>query len=195
MAMTGLEKRLVNRPKKAQRNIMKISAHLEGIAMGQVKNALEIGCGIGTVSSWLADSYDLTVIGTDFDSDQIKVAKEMYPEHDQLRFKIEDGANLSFEKEFFDLVISENVFHHISNWRAAIGEVARVLKPSGYFIWFDLVFPDWLRGFFRRFLKDYGFYTITDIDSEFAKNGFRTLNKTRIRHGPMVHYDIMLQRE
>lgn len=192
MAMTGIEKRLVNRPEKAQRNIAKIATHLEGIQMDQITTVLEIGCGIGTVTNWLADSYDLAVTGTDFDPEQITRAKKMYPEHERLTFQVEDGADLSFETDYFDLVISQNVFHHIKNWRSAVEEIARVLRPGGFFIWYDLVFPSWLRVVFSRFLKNYGFYTTTDVRAEFLKNGFEIKSEKRLPHGLFVHYDILL---
>ena len=195
MAMTRFEKALVNRPKKAQGNIAKIWTHLEGIKIDQIQDVLEIGCGIGTVSNWLAGTLDLNVTGTDFDPDQIKTAKEMYPEHERLVFKVENGAELSFDKDGFDLAISENVFHHINNWQSAAAEIARVLRPGGYFIWYDLVFPTWLRGVFSRFLKNYGYYTIADIRTEFHKNGFKFISERRVPHGPFAHYDILLLRE
>jgi ubiquinone/menaquinone biosynthesis C-methylase UbiE len=194
MAMTRFEKILVNREKKAQKNITKISVHLKGLNMDQMEDALEIGCGIGTVSNWLADSYDLKVIGTDFDRDQIEIAQKMYPSHERLLFKVEDGAALSFDTGSFDLVISENVFHHIRNWKSAVGEITRVLRPGGYFIWYDLVFPEWLRGGFSRFLKSYGFYTIGDVRSEFTKKGFEFISEKKLPHGFFVHYDILLHR-
>lgn len=190
--MSRFEKILVNRENKGQKNIEKISAHINELKMDHIEDALEIGCGIGTVSSWLADSYNLKVIGTDFDPEQIEAAKKMYSSHQQLLFKVEDGAALSFDNGSFDLVISENVFHHIRNWQSAVGEIARVLRPGGYFIWYDLVFPEWLRGVFRRFLKNYGFYTIVDVRSEFIQKGFEFISERKLLHGPFVHYDILL---
>ena len=76
MKMTQLEKRLVNRRKKAENNIAKIQATLDKINSENIKDVLEIGCGIGLVSAYLAHECGLNVYGTDFDSEEIKIAKE-----------------------------------------------------------------------------------------------------------------------
>jgi SAM-dependent methyltransferase len=43
----------------------------------------------------------------------------------------EDFENLSFTDETFDLVISEDVFEHLQDYRKGFGEVLRVLKKGG----------------------------------------------------------------
>jgi ubiquinone/menaquinone biosynthesis C-methylase UbiE len=45
---------------------------------------------------------------------------------------IQDAEDLSqFENESKDVVIIFGVLHHIPNWRKAIDEITRVLKPNG----------------------------------------------------------------
>ena len=68
MKMTRLEKRLVNREKKAGRNIVHLERGLRHLDWSSVHDVLEIGCGIGSVSAYLAQSYPLRVTGTDFDA-------------------------------------------------------------------------------------------------------------------------------
>lgn len=74
----------------------------------------------------------MNVVGTDFDPAQINIARSNHPENDRLRFKIEDASNLSFKDDSFDLVLSQNVFHHVPSWEKAVHEVSRVLRPEGY---------------------------------------------------------------
>lgn len=54
MKMPKFEKRFVNRRNKAEKNIMKVRDKLRQIESENIKNALEIGCGIGLVSSYPA---------------------------------------------------------------------------------------------------------------------------------------------
>ncbi len=49
-------------------------------------------------------------------------------------------SNLSFAPNRFDLMISQNVFHHIPNWPQAVEEIVRVLRPGGQLFWLDLAF-------------------------------------------------------
>jgi len=44
------------------------------------------------------------------------------------------ATNLPFEKGQFDSVFSTQVLEHVDDHQAAFGEISRVLKPGGYFI-------------------------------------------------------------
>ena len=48
-----------------------------------------------------------------------------------------------------DLALSTISFHHWQNQQAGIREIARVLRPGGYFLLVDMSFPDWLVGVLR----------------------------------------------
>lgn len=45
--------------------------------------------------------------------------------------RCEDLTNLTFDDETFDYVLSFDVLEHVSDYRAAVAEMARVLKPGG----------------------------------------------------------------
>jgi cyclopropane fatty-acyl-phospholipid synthase-like methyltransferase len=113
MAMTGIEKKFVNRRQKAERNITNVNTRLEQLDISNINDVLEIGCGVGFVSAWLVETYGMNVYGTDFDPDQVKTAQELHPESEHLHFGVEDASNPSFTDSSFDLVLSQNVFHHI----------------------------------------------------------------------------------
>ena len=116
---------------------------------------LEIGCGIGLVSAYLANEYGIDVYGTDFGPEEIQLTKQLNNERDNLHFKIEDAAESTFADNSFDLVISQNVFHHIPDWQKAVSEIQRVLRPGGYLIWLDLVFPALLKKMFKTITKNW----------------------------------------
>ena len=191
--MTKLEKRFVNRRKKAENNIKKIQDALEKINSDSIKNALEIGCGIGLVSAYLANSFGMTVYGTDFDPDEIQMAKKINNEDSKLQFKVEDASNLSFVDNSFNLVISQNVFHHIPDWSKAVDEIARVLQSGGYLIWFDLVLPELVKKIFKPITKNYGIYTLDDILTKFDKVGFEIIQRQKLPHGPFKYYEMILR--
>lgn len=194
MAMTCLEKRFVNRKQKAERNVGRIRRNLDKLNIEQIHDVLEIGCGIGSVSAYLAQTYGMQVLGTDFDPEQVKIAKELYPSSDHLQYKVEDASNLSFESSSFDLVVSQNTFHHIPNWRKAIGEVSRVLRPHGYFLWFDLAFPKLIIRLFQPLTRNYALYTIDEIRYEFIQKNFETISAEKLLHGPFMHHNLVLQK-
>jgi ubiquinone/menaquinone biosynthesis C-methylase UbiE len=192
MKMTGLEKRFVNRRRKAENNIHKIRSVLSTINTETIKDVLEIGCGIGLVAAYLAADLSFEVYGTDFDTDEIKLAREFNQESDRLHYRVEDAAKLSFTENSFDLLIAQNVFHHIPDWPAAIVEIRRVLRPGGYLIWFDLVFSRLIKSLFKPLTKNYGLYTAEDIRIEFEKAGFKIVQTQKMAHGPFRYYEMVL---
>jgi len=193
MKMTKLEKCFVNRQKKAEKNISKVCTALEKIQIEAIKDVLEIGCGIGLVSAYLAREYGFHVYGTDFDTDEIQLAEEINEKIPKLHFQIEDASKLSFDDNSFDLLISQNVFHHIPNWRNAVIEIKRVLRPGGFLIWFDLIIPFLLKKIFNPITKNYGLYTKTDIFSEFERARFTIVQEDKVIHGPFGHYEMLIQ--
>jgi ubiquinone/menaquinone biosynthesis C-methylase UbiE len=195
MKMTRMEKQFVNRKKKSERNIKKLELALEYIDMEKIKTVLEIGCGIGFVSHYLAEKYNFTVYGTDYDDEQIQIACNIQPKINRLSFQVEDAAKLSFGDLSVDLVLSQNVFHHIPNWGNAVQEIARVLSPGGYLVWLDLAFPGIVKNIFLPLVRNYGLYTVQDIEKAFETHKFKKLYHERTVHGPFSQHHFVLQHD
>ena len=172
MAMSGFEKLFVNREGKGRRNAARVEQRLAELEAGSIRDVLEIGCGIGTVSAYLAETHGMNVVGTDFDAAQIEKARELYPQNDQLRFQVEDAAALSFPAGSFDLVIAHNMFHHIPAWETAFSEVHRVLRPGGRLMWLDLVFVKPVRALLSAVARDESFFSLEEVVGAFGRAGF-----------------------
>mgnify|MGYP001825456402 FL=1 len=195
MEMTRLEKWLVNRPKKARRNIARVRQRLAALSTEAMQDALELGCGIGDVAAFLSGTYNMRVRGTDYDQEQIQIARKRHPENENLIYQVEDAALLSFQDASFDLVVSQNVFHHLPKWQTAIREVARVLKPAGFLLWLDIAFPKWAVQIIQPRVKKHSLYCIEDAKNEFEKQGFvQHFHEKRI-HGPFSRHDMIWQKK
>ena len=192
--MTSFEKRFVNRERKAKGNIKKLVKQMQMLDLPDALNILEIGCGIGSVSAYLADNYCAKVWGTDFDSDEIEIARKLHSENNHLKYQVEDASDLSFKNEQFDMVVSQNVFHHIPKWDKAIYEISRVLKINGYLFWLDLAFPKLLVSVLKNVIKNYGLYTIKEIRRTFKNARLEELNYEKMIHGPMIHHHLVLKK-
>ena len=191
--MTRIEKRFVNRKKKSEKNIEKLELAFKQIDLTKIKTIMELGCGIGFVSYYLANTYDFNVYATDYDREQIQIANTLHPKIDCLHFQVEDATKLSFEDGSIDLVLSQNVFHHIPKWEDAIKEIARILCTGGYFIWLDLTFPKIIKNIFLPLVKNYGLYTIEDVLGAFKVYGFKKLSYTRFVHGLLNQHHLVMQ--
>ena len=92
-------------------------------------SALEIGCGWGTFSAWLADQ-GADVIGADFAPVAIEKARELH-QRPRLRFEVQDIESLPYDDGAFDLVVSCETIEHVPHPPVAVAELARVLRPGG----------------------------------------------------------------
>ena len=194
MEMTRLEKWLVNRNKKAERNIARVRQRLATLPTAALKDVLELGCGIGAVSAFLSETDNLKVCGTDYDHKQIEIARTRHPENERLIFQVEDATRLSFQDSSFDLVVSQNVFHHLKNWPAGVSEIARVLRSGGFLLWLDLAFPKWVAQFFQPLVKNHSLYCIADVKYVFEKQGFNQRFHERRFHGPISQHHVIWQK-
>lgn len=93
------------------------------------KDMVEIGCGNGYGGYLLNQLGPKSYVGLDVMEEQIETARRKYP---QYNFILQDAADLSqFAEASKDVVIIFGVLHHIPEWRKALDEIARVLKPGG----------------------------------------------------------------
>ena len=113
----------------------------------QPESVLDIGCGTGRL---LRRAYrywpEAQLIGVDPAQGMIEKAKLLTP---NATFFTAMAESLPLKDNSVDLAISTTSFHHWQDQSAGIREVARVLRPGGYFILVDASFPDWLVGAFR----------------------------------------------
>jgi len=194
MEMTRIEKFLVNRESKGLRNVARVERLLRGMNLASIRDVLEIGCGIGTVSASLASDYGWNVIGTDYDAGQIDEAKNRYPESGGLEYRREDATRLSFTDGSFDFVIAQMVFHHIQQWPAAVRELARVLRPNGSAIWFDHVVWDGMMQGPGSVLRHAGLYGRKEAEQAFCAAGFEPIVSYRTGL-PLFSFDEILYRK
>lgn len=105
--------------------------------------ALDIGCGAGTNSIYLAEK-GFEVTGIDISEKAIYLAKEKDKEK-RCNFISGDVLNLYFKKKEFDFVYDGGCLHHINkkNHQKYLDEIKRVLNDGGSFLL--LCFADDLR--------------------------------------------------
>ena len=91
------------------RTVARLVPNLNGASV------LEVGCGRGDFSLWLAQKYPLaTITGIDFSDAAVAVALAKLPPHSlNLRFLVDDAESLNFPTAMFDYVISCECLEHI----------------------------------------------------------------------------------
>lgn len=97
---------------------------------------LEIGCGIGRMTKYLAEVFG-EVHGVDVSSEMVRQAGERLANLPNAYFREGNGTDFSdFPDEYFDFVFSAYVFQHVPSFeviKSNIQDGFRVLKPQGIF--------------------------------------------------------------
>jgi ubiquinone/menaquinone biosynthesis C-methylase UbiE len=103
------------------------------------RDVLEIGAGSGSVAQQLlSKAPELAWTAIDIDPRMTQVAATRLGEFAGASVKTADATTMPFPDASFDSVVSCLMLHHIIDWERAVAEVARVLRPGGIFVGYDL---------------------------------------------------------
>jgi len=101
----------------------------------EARQVLNVGCGIGVGSAYLAKKYGCHVVGVDLSEKMIEWSRRRAREErveGQVEFRTADVLDLPFEAGRFDVVFAESVLIFVEDKARAIQECVRVTKPGGY---------------------------------------------------------------
>jgi len=104
--------------------------HIEG-----AREVLNVGCGIGVGSTYIARKYGCHVVGVDISERMIEWSRQRAREERveaKVEFRTADVLDLPFEAGRFDVVFAESVLIFVEDKAQAIRECVRVTKPGGY---------------------------------------------------------------
>jgi tocopherol O-methyltransferase len=123
---------------QAQLQLMERLAELANIQTGCT--VLDIGCGFGGSSIYLAQKYKARATGITISPVQVEMArKAAAAEHLDARFLLMDAEALDFPQPF-DLLWSVESISHYHDHRGFFANAARFLKPGGVF-----ALTDWFK--------------------------------------------------
>jgi ubiquinone/menaquinone biosynthesis C-methylase UbiE len=104
------------------------------------RDVLEIGAGGGSVARQvLSKSPELAWVAIDVDPRMARTAATRLQEFPNASATTADATAMPFPDASFDSVVSCLMLHHVGDWERAVFEAARVLRPGGTFVGYDLV--------------------------------------------------------
>lgn len=143
---------------------------------------LEVGIGTGRIAKpLLARGAELW--GVDLSPKMMaRLLETLPPGAKRPPLTLADAAALPFRSESFDVALSVHVFHLIADWRTALGEVRRMLRPGGVFLigydWRDSDSPgERLRAQWRAIIaargvaNQPGAHDFSDVDAHLRVSG------------------------
>lgn len=145
-----------------------------GMFAGYVKGKImEVGCGIGSITSLYVGKFDVTCI--DISTEYIKIINKRFSEFKNfhaMTFDIEQCDSKIFEEASYDTIICSNVLEHIRNDFSALLNMNRLLKPDGILI---LLVPamNFLYNNMDKTVGHYRRYTTKKINPLLQNAGFK----------------------
>ena len=104
-------------------------------------DVLEIGCGSGAMAAEVLRRHPkVRVTATDYDEAMVDAARARLATFgERAAVRQADATALPFTDGTFDAVVTFIMLHHVIDWETALAEAARVLRPGGVLIGYDLV--------------------------------------------------------
>ena len=96
---------------------------------------LDVGCGVGATTCYLAKTYGCKAVGVDLREGMVARAHERAQVEGvagDVEFRVADAQDLPFEDAIFDVVLCESVATFVEDKRRVMSELARVTVPGGY---------------------------------------------------------------
>jgi ubiquinone/menaquinone biosynthesis C-methylase UbiE len=154
MLMNSIEYWLVNNPLRGFVQRHYEAPRLKRLSKGAADNTLEVGCGQGAGARIIYDLFSpQRYIGIDLDPRMIGRARRISDALPDATFVEGDVTSLGFPDATFDLIMDFGIVHHVPNWRDALAEVHRTLRPGGEFLFEELSVETWERGIGIPFKK------------------------------------------
>ncbi|HET8923083.1 MAG TPA: class I SAM-dependent methyltransferase [Candidatus Acidoferrum sp.] len=171
---------------KAQLQLIEHLAGLAGVKPGS--HILDIGCGYGGTSLYLARTYDADVTGITISPVQLEMAiKAAAQARLDTKFLLMDAEAMDFQKQF-DLIWSVESISHYQRPEEFFASASKLLKPGGRF-----AITDWFkkenltRAETRKFIEpiDKGMMVELQIMDDYEH--WLTANGLQIRHREVLN--------
>ena len=171
---------------KAQLQLIEHLAQLANVKHGS--DILDIGCGFGGSSLYLAKHYSASVTGITISSVQVEMAIQAAARKQlDAKFLLMDAETMNFQKQF-DLLWSVESISHYQNCQGFFDSAAKLLKPGGSFAiadWFKK--KDLTRAETRRFIDpiEKGMFVELQVMDDYEQ--FLIANGLQIMHRQVLN--------
>jgi MPBQ/MSBQ methyltransferase len=117
-------------------------AAAESLRLSPGLRVLDVGCGLGGAARYLAMEHDCRVNGVDLTPEYVEVGASLNRRlglGDRIALSVASALDTPFPSNQFDRCMMLHVGMNISDKAALFAELARVLKPDGYLVVYDVM--------------------------------------------------------
>jgi tocopherol O-methyltransferase len=182
---------------KAQLQLIEHLAQVADVKRGA--DILDIGCGFGATSIYLAKRYNATVTGITISSVQVEMASQAAAvERLDAKFLLMDAEAMDFQRQF-DVLWSVESISHYQNLPRFFASAAKLLKPGGTFAitdWFkkENLTPDETRKSIEPIEK--GMFvelqSMNEYEKLLASNGLQIMHREVLNKNCAKTWDLSL---
>ena len=142
MKLNAIERAAMNNPLRAAHQHHREAGWFRRLAGGTLsgQHVLEVGCGRGVGVEVLLDRLHAERV-TAFDLDPAMIEKaqrRLHGRREVASLTVGDACDITEPSASVDAVVEFGVIHHVPQWRDAVGEIARVLRPGGLLLFEDV---------------------------------------------------------
>jgi SAM-dependent methyltransferase len=98
------------------------------------RRVLDLGCGAGQLTRYLADAGAAEAIGIDVSERMLALATSERP-HPRVTFRRATMEELAFPPEHFDLVVSSLALHYVEDYADLMRRIGQWLAPGGVLVY------------------------------------------------------------
>ena len=183
MKLNAIERAAMNNPIRAAHQHLREATWFRSLAGGALsgQRVLEVGCGRGVGAQVILDRLGAAeVTAFDLDESMVELARKRLNGR-PVSLSVGDVCDIQQPADSMDTVVDFGIIHHVPEWREAIGEMARVLRPDGLLLFEEVP---------RQMLDTWAFRTFTvhpredrfeaeDFAAELARHGLHGTGRIR----------------
>lgn len=112
------------------------------VQLNSKHKVLDVGSGVGGASRFLALEYGCRVTGLDLSEEYCRVAQSLANRlglNSLVTYQQGSALDMPFEDNSFDIVWTQHATMNIADKPRLYSEIARVLRPNGYFTMYDVL--------------------------------------------------------
>ncbi|WP_235536142.1 class I SAM-dependent methyltransferase [Nocardioides sp. Root190] len=151
-------------------------------------DVLELGGGAGAMADGVARRFpDLRLTVTDLDPAMVDAARRRLTLRG-VTVQQADVTAMTFEDASFDYVTSYLMLHHVIEWKTALAETRRVLRPGGQLLGYDLTDTPTARWIHRLDRSPHRLLRRDDLADGLAAVGFEEITVSPTLGGQVMRF-------
>ena len=186
MKLNWAERWVVNNPVRVFQQYLEVKWLRQMMPLKTEMTILEVGCGRGAGAKLIHKTFKPSRLHIlDLDIEMMRKAKKYLSSTplSSLNLLVGDSIELPFKAGCLDALFGFGFLHHVPDWRKALLEITRVLKPGGVYYMEELYPSLYQNAITKRILlhPEHDRFTSKDLRDEMNAAGLSLINAFELK--------------